>query len=99
MIVSDETTENNDGHPDHECQDRQPLDRSTMAGRSFPILLVLSKRDLENGRDKRSDCYKKHLYPKRNGHQFADRLPDHHQSSRCEERTKSAGEPGSKTIR
>ena len=66
VIISDKAAKKNDGHPDQERQYREPLDGRTTADRIFPVLFVLSERDLEDGGDKRSDAHEEHLHPKRN---------------------------------
>jgi len=68
VIISDKAAKKNDGHPDQERQYREPLDGRTTADRFFPVLFVLSERDLEDGGDKRSDTHEEHLHPKRKRH-------------------------------
>src|SRR5262245_62147032 len=99
MVIGDETAEDNDGHPDQKCQNREPLDRYTMDEFILPMLFVFPENELENGGNQRSDGDEEHLEPEGHSDQLADRLTNNHQHSSGEKYAERAGQPGPESIR
>ena len=82
MIIGDQSSQDNNAHPNQERKDRQAFNGPAVDECFFPMLLVFPERDLEYEGDQRANGYEEHFQPKRKGHQFTHRLPDYHQDAR-----------------
>jgi hypothetical protein len=99
MIISDQTSQDDYGHPNQERQYRQPSDGAAFDDYLFPVFFVFPQSDLKGRGNKRPHGHQEHFEPKRKGHQFAYGLPNHHQDSRRQQQTQGARQPWPEPIR
>ena len=98
MVIGDQTAQDNNAHPNQECNYRQALNGSAVDKNFFPLLFLFPESDLENGGDQRANGHKKHFQPKRKGHQFTHGLPDYHQDASRQLHIQSGCQPGTEPV-